>query len=129
MLLAGAGIVSSTTGSNYHVRILSTINRELLKPSSSVALHRHSNAVVDVLPPEADSSISMLSTRCRFHKFIWKPLLACGGLWLHSLSLALRGLCGELCKLVTCPMLVVIHLAHATISAVANTPATVLATL
>ena len=55
------GIVSSTTGSNYYVRILSTINRELLKPSSSVALHRHSNAVVDVLPPEADSSISMVA--------------------------------------------------------------------
>jgi len=32
----------------------------LLKPSSSVALHRHSNALVDILPPEADSSISML---------------------------------------------------------------------
>ncbi|XP_042510408.1 26S proteasome regulatory subunit 6B homolog [Macadamia integrifolia] len=56
-----SGIVGSTTGSNYYVRILSTINRELLKPSSSVALHRHSNALVDVLPPEADSSISLLS--------------------------------------------------------------------
>lgn len=47
-------------GSNYYVRILSTIDRELLKPSASVALHKHSNALVDVLPPEADSSISML---------------------------------------------------------------------
>lgn len=55
------GIVGSTTGSNYYVRILSTLNRELLKPGASVALHRHSNAVVDVLPPEADSSISMMS--------------------------------------------------------------------
>lgn len=55
------GIVGSTTGSNYYVRILSTIDRELLKPSSSVALHKHSNALVDVLPPEADSSISMLA--------------------------------------------------------------------
>ncbi|KAF8397059.1 hypothetical protein HHK36_018697 [Tetracentron sinense] len=55
------GIVGSTTGSNYYVRILSTINLELLKPSASVALHRHSNALVDVLPPEADSSISLLS--------------------------------------------------------------------
>lgn len=54
------GIVGSTTGSNYVVRILSTLDRELLKPSSSVALHRHSNALVDILPPEADSSISML---------------------------------------------------------------------
>lgn len=54
------GIVASTTGSNYSVRILSTLDRELLKPSSSVALHRHSNALVDILPPEADSSIAML---------------------------------------------------------------------
>ncbi|CAC9890784.1 unnamed protein product, partial [Aureobasidium pullulans] len=29
-------------------------------PSSSVALHRHSNSLVDILPPEADSSIAML---------------------------------------------------------------------
>jgi len=55
------GIVGSTTGSNYYVRILSTIDRELLKPASSVALHRHSNALVDVLPPESDSSIQLLS--------------------------------------------------------------------
>merc|ERR1711934_291254 len=55
------GIVGSTTGSTYFVRILSTINRELLRPSSSVALHRPSNSVVDVLPPEADSSIALLS--------------------------------------------------------------------
>merc|ERR1719373_1179617 len=56
------GIVGSTTGSNYYVRILSTLDRELLKPSSSVALHRHSNSLVDVLPPEADSSIQLLSS-------------------------------------------------------------------
>ncbi|KAJ8035155.1 26S proteasome regulatory subunit 6B [Holothuria leucospilota] len=55
------GIVGSTTGANSYVRILSTIDRELLKPSASVALHKHSNALVDVLPPEADSSITMLS--------------------------------------------------------------------
>lgn len=41
--------------------MLSTIDRELLKPNSSVALHKHSNALVDVLPPEADSSIAMLT--------------------------------------------------------------------
>jgi hypothetical protein len=61
MVDATTGIVGSTTGSNYYVRILSTLNRELLKPSASVALHRHSNALVDVLPPEADSSISLMS--------------------------------------------------------------------
>jgi len=56
------GIVGSTAGSNYFVRILSTINRELLKPNTSVALHRHSHALVDVLPPESDSSIQVLSS-------------------------------------------------------------------
>eukprot|EP01094_Clydonella_sp_ATCC50884_P022518 TRINITY_DN51_c0_g2_i2.p1 TRINITY_DN51_c0_g2~~TRINITY_DN51_c0_g2_i2.p1 ORF type:complete len:396 (-),score=134.23 TRINITY_DN51_c0_g2_i2:173-1360(-) len=54
-------IVGSTTGSNFYVRVLSTLNREDLKPSSSVALHRHSNALVDVLPPEADSSIQLVA--------------------------------------------------------------------
>eukprot|EP01025_Chloroclados_australasicus_P055342 TRINITY_DN6685_c0_g1_i2.p1 TRINITY_DN6685_c0_g1~~TRINITY_DN6685_c0_g1_i2.p1 ORF type:complete len:452 (-),score=60.64 TRINITY_DN6685_c0_g1_i2:48-1403(-) len=61
MVDANSGVVGSTTGANYYVRILSTLNRELLKPNSSVALHRHSNALVGILPPEADSSISMLS--------------------------------------------------------------------
>ena len=59
---ANSGIVGSTTGSNYYVRILSTLDRELLKPSASVALHRHSNALVDILPPEADSSISLMQS-------------------------------------------------------------------
>lgn len=54
------GIVSSTAGQNHYVRILSTINRELLKPNSSVALHRYSNSLVDTLPNEADSAISMM---------------------------------------------------------------------
>ena len=54
--------IVSLLGSNYYVRILSTIDRELLKPNASVALHKHSNALVDVLPPEADSSIMMLTS-------------------------------------------------------------------
>lgn len=58
-----SGIVSSTAGSSYLVPILSTLDRELLKPSCSVALHRHSNAVVEILPPEADSSITLLGIR------------------------------------------------------------------
>ena len=59
-IVKSTGIVQSSTGSNYVVRILSTLDREKLKPSSSVALHRHSNSLVDILPPEADSSIAML---------------------------------------------------------------------
>lgn len=60
MIDSNYGIVSSTAGSSYYVRILSTINREDLKTSVSVALHRHSHAVVEVLPPESDSSIQLL---------------------------------------------------------------------
>lgn len=56
-------IVSSTTGQTNYVRILSTIDHELLKPNASIALHRYSNAVVDVLPPEADSSIMMMTKK------------------------------------------------------------------
>jgi 26S proteasome regulatory subunit T3 len=55
------GIVQSTTGLTSYVRILSTIDREKLKVGCSIALHKLSQAVVDVLPPEADSSIQMLS--------------------------------------------------------------------
>lgn len=54
-------IVGSTAGSNYVVKILSTVDRELLKPNTTVALHRHSSAIVDVLPPEADSTIPILA--------------------------------------------------------------------
>jgi len=57
---ANNGIVGSTSGSQFYVRILSTIDRELLKPGCSVALHRHSNSLVDVLPPEADSTIQLM---------------------------------------------------------------------
>ncbi|GLE01679.1 hypothetical protein PINS_up010513 [Pythium insidiosum] len=60
MVDSNYGIVGSTAGSNYYVRVLSTLDRERLKPNSSVALHRHSHAVVDVLPPESDSSIQMM---------------------------------------------------------------------
>merc|ERR1711977_392448 len=61
MIDANHAIVASTTGSNYFVRCLSTIDREELKPNSSVALHRHSNSLIDIPPPEADSSISLLA--------------------------------------------------------------------
>lgn len=53
-------IVNSTTGIHSVTKILSTVDRELLRPNTTVALHRHSSAVVDVLPPEADSVIPVL---------------------------------------------------------------------
>lgn len=55
------GIVGSTNGQSYYVKVSSTVNREMLKPSASVALHKHSHALVEVLPLEADSSFSLLS--------------------------------------------------------------------
>jgi 26S proteasome regulatory subunit T3 len=60
MIDSNYGIVSSTTGSTYHVRILSTLDKEKLKPNTSIALHRHAHSVVEILPPEADSSVQML---------------------------------------------------------------------
>jgi 26S proteasome regulatory subunit T3 len=60
MIDSNYGIVSSTAGSNYFVRVLSTLDREKLKPNTSIALHRHSHSVVDILPPESDSSISLM---------------------------------------------------------------------
>ncbi len=53
MVDQNSGIVGSTTGSNYYVRILSTLNRELLKPSSSVAMHRCARGGSVLLPTDA----------------------------------------------------------------------------
>ena len=44
------------------VRILSTLDREKLKLSSSIALHRQFNSLVDILLPEADSCIAVLGS-------------------------------------------------------------------
>lgn len=60
MINENYGIVSSTSGSNYYVRILSTLDREKLKPNASVAMHKHSHSVVDILPTETDSAIQMM---------------------------------------------------------------------
>jgi 26S proteasome regulatory subunit T3 len=53
-------LINSSGGSNLYVRVLSTIDREKLKANTSIALHRHSQSVVDVLPTETDSSIQMM---------------------------------------------------------------------
>ncbi|GIQ89313.1 hypothetical protein KIPB_011745, partial [Kipferlia bialata] len=49
--------------SNTLVRVLSTIDKETLKPSASIAMHRHSNAVVKVLPPESDAGVRLLAEK------------------------------------------------------------------
>lgn len=60
-------MISSTSGSNMYVRVLSILDREKLKPNCSVALHRYSNSVVDILPSEADSSIQMMQVNYYSH--------------------------------------------------------------
>lgn len=63
MIDTNYGIVNSTSGSTYYVRVLSTLDREKLKPNTSIALHKHSHSVVDILPPESDSSIQLVTER------------------------------------------------------------------
>lgn len=43
------------------VRVMKTIDRHLLKPNTSVALHKHSQALVDVLPPEGTTSVQIVT--------------------------------------------------------------------
>ncbi|CAO3588269.1 unnamed protein product [Absidia cylindrospora] len=48
---------------NHWINILVSLDQQLDQTMcASVALHRHSNALVDILPPEADSSITMLTS-------------------------------------------------------------------
>lgn len=54
------GLIGDEHGKSSLVRVLSTIDREILKAGVTVALHRHSNAVVEVLPADSDNSIRLM---------------------------------------------------------------------
>ena len=54
------GIIGSSSGSQTYVRVLSTLNRENLKPNARVATHRASQAIVDILPPDMDAAVQMM---------------------------------------------------------------------
>lgn len=45
------------------VRVMKAIDRKLLKPNTSVALHRHSKAIVDILPPEGTTAVQILEEK------------------------------------------------------------------
>ena len=60
MIDAHHGIGQTTSGSSYYVRVLSTIDKEALKPGCSVAMHRHSNSIVDILPADSDTSVQLM---------------------------------------------------------------------
>lgn len=53
-------IVQGSSGTQYAVRVLSTLDREELKPNTSVGLHRGSHACVAILPSETDSKVKLL---------------------------------------------------------------------
>ncbi|KAM0674502.1 26S proteasome regulatory subunit 6B [Gurleya vavrai] len=56
-------IISTSSGHNQVVKMLSSVDRESLRPNTSVALHKHSSAIVDVLPPESDSGIRVIEEK------------------------------------------------------------------
>ena len=55
-------LVTSSSGLSQQmlVRVLSTLDREKLKPNTTVALHKSTNAVVKVMPNETDAQIQMM---------------------------------------------------------------------
>lgn len=63
-------LIHSSSGSTLFVRVLSTLDREKLKPNTSIALHRHSHSIVDILPTETDSSIQMMNVTGKRMKYL-----------------------------------------------------------
>jgi len=53
-------LVNSSNGSNYLVHILSTLEKEKLKPNLSIALHRNSNSIVGIFEDDSDFKINIL---------------------------------------------------------------------
>lgn len=43
--------------------IYSTLNKDLLKPGCSICVHPRSSAVVDILPPQADNDIKIMTEK------------------------------------------------------------------
>uniref|UniRef100_A0A7S0VPH9 AAA+ ATPase domain-containing protein n=1 Tax=Hemiselmis tepida TaxID=464990 RepID=A0A7S0VPH9_9CRYP len=55
-------LVNSSNGSNYLVHILSTLEKEKLKPNLSIALHRNSNSIVGIFEEDSDFKINILDS-------------------------------------------------------------------
>ncbi|ESU07415.1 26S protease regulatory subunit [Fusarium graminearum] len=53
-------IVSSTTGPEYYVSIMSFVDKDLLEPGASVLLHHKSVSIVGVLTDDADPIVSVM---------------------------------------------------------------------
>jgi 26S proteasome regulatory subunit T3 len=52
--------ITGQANSGKYVRVMSTLNREDLKPNTQVAVHKYSGAVVGILPPDTDSAVQMM---------------------------------------------------------------------
>lgn len=53
-------IVSSATGPEYYVSIMSFVDKDLLEPGASILLHHKSNSVVGVLTDDADPLVNVM---------------------------------------------------------------------
>lgn len=53
-------IVSSTTGPEYYVSIMSFVDKDLLEPGASVLLHHKNVSIVGVLADDTDPSVSVM---------------------------------------------------------------------
>ncbi len=53
-------IVSSTTGPEYYVSIMSFVDKDLLEPGASVLLHHKSVSIVGVLTDDTDPLVSVM---------------------------------------------------------------------
>lgn len=53
-------IISSATGPEYYVSILSFVDKDLLEPGCSVLLHNKNHAIVGVLGDDVDPMVSVM---------------------------------------------------------------------
>lgn len=53
-------IVSSTTGPEHYVSIMSFVDKDMLEPGCSVLLHNKSSAIVGVLGDDVDPMVSVM---------------------------------------------------------------------
>lgn len=53
-------IISSATGPEYYVSIMSFVDKDLLEPGTSILLHHKTNSVVGVLADDADPLVSVM---------------------------------------------------------------------
>ncbi|KAK8796556.1 hypothetical protein WA538_005763 [Blastocystis sp. DL] len=56
-------VVQMGESSSVYSAVLSTLNKDLLKSGCSVCVHPRSSAVVDILPPQADNDIKIMTEK------------------------------------------------------------------